>query len=172
MNLTLSKRGDYVVRSAIVLARALESGSLVKIREVVEQTGVPATFASQILADLVRAGIAGSRAGREGGYRLERAPSEVSVLEVVEAAEGPLRAERCALASGPCHWEAVCPMHETWTAATSALREVLGAVSLAEVAERDRLLEEGRLAVPADSHRAPQPSAHRAARRPDRGARG
>jgi Rrf2 family protein len=153
VNLTLSKRGDYVVRSAIALTRALDRGSYVKIREVVAATGVPATFASQILADLVRAGIATSRAGREGGFRLIRRPQEVSVLEVVEAAEGPLRADRCALGSGPCHWEAVCPMHETWMTATASLREVLADVTLAELAERDRLLEEGRLAVPADSHR-------------------
>ena len=122
MNMTLSKRGDYVMRSAIALARAYESGAPRKIREVVADTEVPRTFASQILADLVRAGLAVSRAGRDGGYRLSRPPAEITVLQVVEAAEGSLRAERCALGDGPCRWEAVCPLHETWTKATARAR--------------------------------------------------
>lgn len=154
MNMTLSKRGDYVMRSAICLARAFGQGSWTKLREVVADTEVPATFASQILADLVRAGLVRSKAGRDGGYRLSRAPSDISVLEVIEAGEGPLQAERCALGEGPCRWEAVCPLHETWSKATFALRELLADTSLAEVAVRDAAIEAGTYQVPADSHRA------------------
>ena len=153
MNMTLSKRGDYVMRSAIALARAYESGAPRKIREVVADTEVPRTFASQILADLVRAGLAVSRAGRDGGYRLSRPPAEITVLQVVEAAEGSLRAERCALGDGPCRWEAVCPLHETWTKATARLAELLAETTLAEVAARDVAIETGRYEVPADAHR-------------------
>ena len=153
MNMTLSKRGDYVMRSAIALARAYESGTPRKIRQVVADTEVPQTFASQILADLVRAGLARSRAGRDGGYWLARPPAEISVLEVVEAAEGPLRAERCALGDGPCRWDAVCPLHETWTAATAQLSDLLARTSLAELAARDAALEAGLYAAPADAHR-------------------
>jgi len=153
MNMTLSKRGDYVMRSAIALARAYEGGKPRKIREIVADTEVPRTFASQILSDLVRGGLAVSRAGREGGYRLSRPPEEISVLEVVEAAEGPLRAERCALGEGPCRWEDVCPLHETWTQATSQLAGLLSGTSLAEVAARDAAIDEGRYQVPPDAHR-------------------
>ncbi len=153
MNMTLSKRGDYVMRSAIALARAYDGGKQRKIREVVADTEVPRTFASQILADLVRAGLATSRAGRDGGYRLSRPPENINVLEVVEAAEGPLRAERCALGDGPCRWEAVCPLHETWTQATTRLAELLAGTTLAEVAARDAAIEAGGYAVPPDAHR-------------------
>ncbi|HLI44019.1 MAG TPA: Rrf2 family transcriptional regulator [Acidimicrobiales bacterium] len=151
--MTLSKRGDYVVRSALCLARAYEGGEYRKIREVVAEMAVPQTFASQILADLVRAGLATSRAGQSGGYRLARPPHDVSLLEVIEAAEGPLRSERCALGDGPCRWEQVCPLHETWGAATSALRETLATTSLATIVERDEALERSEYPPPADSHR-------------------
>ena len=153
MDMTLSKRGDYVVRSAISLARAFEEGVPRKIREIVGETEVPQTFASQILADLVLAGIASSRAGRNGGYWLARAPEEISVLEVVEAAEGPLHAERCALGEGPCRWESVCPLHETWSEATAMLRQVLATTTLAELAARDHSIEMGIYPIPVDSHR-------------------
>jgi Rrf2 family protein len=153
MNMTLSKRGDYVMRSAIALARAYEGGAPRKIRELVADTEVPRTFASQILADLVRAGLAVSRAGRDGGYRLSRSPEQISVLQVVEAAEGPLRAERCAIGEGPCRWDDVCPLHETWSEASARLAELLAATTLAEVAARDEAIEAGRYAVPVDAHR-------------------
>jgi Rrf2 family protein len=153
MDMSLSKRGDYVMRSAICLARAFDAGEGRKIREVVAETEIPATFASQILADLVRAGLATSRAGRRGGYRLAREPGRISALEVVEAAEGPLRAERCALGDGPCRWDAVCPLHETWTGATGRVRELLAETTLAELAARDRAIEAGTYEVPPDSHR-------------------
>src|ERR1019366_9874119 len=104
MNMTLSKRGDYVMRAAIFLALA-PAGSSRKIREVVANTEVPAAFAPQILSDLVRAGLATSKAGRGGGYQLSRDAATITALEIVEAAEGPLAAERCALGGGPCKWE-------------------------------------------------------------------
>lgn len=153
MDMTLSKRGDYVTRAAISLARAFDLGTPRKVREVVAETEVPPSFAAQILADLVRAGLATSRAGRVGGYRLARPPETISVLEVVEAGEGPLRSERCALGDGPCRWDAVCPLHETWTAATAGLRHLLSATTLADLAARDAAIEAGTYRVPSDSHR-------------------
>lgn len=150
--MTLSKRGDYVMRSALCLARAYPTGQHRKIRQVVAEVGVPQTYASQILADLVRAGLATSRAGRDGGYLLARPPETISVLEVVEAGEGPLAPERCALGDGPCRWDQVCPLHETWQAATEGLRQALAETTLATAAERDRLSEARAMAVQG-SHR-------------------
>ncbi|MDA8263921.1 MAG: Rrf2 family transcriptional regulator [Actinomycetota bacterium] len=156
--MTLSKRGDYVVRAALCLARAYSSGEPRKIREVVAEMDVPLTYASQILADLVRAELAVSKAGKGGGYRLVRAPEEVSLLEVVEAGEGPLRSERCALGDGPCRWDAVCPLHETWGAATAALRGTLAETTLATLVARDEALEAGTYLAPSDSHRHSDPA--------------
>jgi Rrf2 family protein len=153
MEMTLSKRGDYVVRAALCLGRAYDGGEHRKIREVVAEMDVPQTYASQILAALVHANLAVSRAGRGGGYRLARAPGSVSLLDIVEAGEGPLRAERCALGEGPCRWNAVCPLHETWGAATGALRDTLAQTSLASLVARDKELETGDYPIPFDSHR-------------------
>jgi Rrf2 family protein len=153
MEMTLSKRGDYVVRAALCLARAYDSGEHRKIREVVAEMDVPQTYASQILAALVHANLAVSKAGRGGGYRLVSAPGSITLLDIVEAGEGPLRAERCALGDGPCRWNAVCPLHETWGAATSALRETLAQTSLAALVARDKELEAGDYPTPLDSHR-------------------
>ena len=57
------------------------------------------------------------------------------------------------MGEGPCRWEAVCPVHETWAEATAGLRELLSRTTLAEVAARDAAIEAGTYAVPPDAHR-------------------
>ncbi|MDA8102354.1 MAG: Rrf2 family transcriptional regulator [Nitrospiraceae bacterium] len=153
MNVTLSRRGDYVVRAAICLSRAFQEGKGCKIREVADQAAIPASFAPQVMADLVRSGLATSRAGRNGGYRLARDPADISVLEVIEAGEGEIHSDLCAMGEGPCYWENVCPLHESWREALHSFRKGLSGSTLASLAQRDRELEAGLIEAPADSHR-------------------
>jgi Rrf2 family protein len=136
MDITLSKTADYAVRSALALAEAPDDG-YVTIAEVAEQMALPKTFTPQILGLLARAGIAESKAGRGGGYRLARSPKRISMLEVVEAAEGSLVNGRCTMRGGPCRWEDRCAVHDTWVKAAEALRRSLAHTSLAEVARAD-----------------------------------
>ena len=152
MNVTLSKRGSYAARAAICLARAYGADRPKKLREISAEMDIPRTFVSQILGDLVRAGIAVSTFGRDGGHRLARSPDQVSVADVIEAAEGPLASQRCALGDGPCRWQAVCPLHETMTLATASLRDALSSTTLAMLAERDQAIEAGTYPIPADAH--------------------
>ncbi len=155
MRLKLSKRGDYVVRSAIALANGYELPAPKKLRQISVEMGVPRTFVSQILGDLVQAGLANSFFGANGGYRLTRSPEEITLLEVVEAGEGPLESDTCVLGDEPCHWESVCPLHETWSAASAAMRAELAATTLATLVERDRAIAAGTYHVV--GHRQPSP---------------
>ena len=148
MNLALSKRGDYVVRAVLVLARAYRSGERTKLRQISAETGVPRTYASQILGDLLHAGLAVSSSGLHGGYRLARNPSEVSLLEVVEAGEGPLANGCCPQAEGPSGAVA-CPLHEAWSRASETFRSELATTSLADLLARDEAIEAGAGADPA-----------------------
>jgi Rrf2 family iron-sulfur cluster assembly transcriptional regulator len=153
MDLALSKKGDYVVRAAIALARDWDSGGYRKIREVSEDMTLPLSYTPQILSTLARAGIASARAGRDGGYRLSRSPSEITLLEIVEAAEGSLTPAECALRGGPCRWDGVCALHPAWSTATRVLRESLQGETLAEIATVDEALEAGNFPTPLDTHR-------------------
>ena len=101
------------------------------IAQVAEQMSLPRTFTPQVLGMLARAGIAESKPGRGGGYRLARSPRKISMLEVVEAAEGSLVNERCTMRGGPCRWEDRCAVHDTWVQAAEALRRSLARTSLA-----------------------------------------
>lgn len=146
MNLNLTKRGDYAVRAALHLAaswRGGVAGPYAKVREISSEMDLPRSYTPQVLGLLVRAGLVEARAGRDGGYRLVRPPSKISLLEVVEAAEGPLTPAGCTLRGGPCRWEDVCAVHPFWADASRALRDSLAATSLAQVTEVDRGLEAG-----------------------------
>ena len=75
------------------------------------------------------------------------------MLEIIEAGEGQLRAERCALKDGPCHWGFVCPLHWIWGDAIAALRDTLANVTLATLVANDKALEENIFPMPSESHR-------------------
>lgn len=147
----MSRRGDYAVRAALYLARQ-ESNEAVGVREITAAMAIPQSFAGQILADLTRAGILGARPGRGGGYWLQHEPKDITLLTIVEAAEGTLRAERCALGDGPCRWDSVCPLHTFWQGAVRAVRDQLATVTLADVRDADVALEHG-VVPPPDAHR-------------------
>lgn len=134
VDITLSKTGDYAVRSALALASSHGQGRFVTISEVAERMALPRPFTPQVLGLLAKAGIAESKAGRGGGYRLARDPADISILEVVEAAEGSLINTRCTLRGGPCRRDDRCVVHDTWMAAGEAFRRALAATTLAEVA--------------------------------------
>ena len=153
MDLTLTRRGDYVVRAAIALARASTNGRYRKIREISCEMEIPATYTPQILVLLAHAGLATARAGRGGGYRLSRDPSEIRLAEVVQAGEGRLRPDHCTLRGGPCRWDMMCALHPAWSAATNAFLDSLGTVSLASVMNVDVALDKGTYPIAGDSHR-------------------
>ena len=143
MDLALTRRGDYAVRAALCLAQRSGQDGYVKIREVAQTMGLPASYTPQVLRLLAEAGLAEARAGRDGGYRLTRPPGQVALLEVVEAAEGLFTLERCILRGGPCHWEQACAVHAAWSAAVQAVRDSLRRTTLADLVAADTRIEAG-----------------------------
>ncbi len=72
------------------------------------------------------------------------APETISLLAVVEAAEGPFSLERCILRGGPCHWEDACAVHTAWATAMQACRDSLRNTTLADLVSADDRLRSGR----------------------------
>ena len=151
MKLVPTRRTDYAIRALVFIANAEESP--VKARDVGEAMDLPTGVLQQVLRELQVAGIVSSRPGPAGGFALARPPDQITVLQIVEAMEGPLRTSACALRGGPCHWDDVCALHRVWSSAREALCGELDEATLDQVAADDRALAAGELPVPADSHR-------------------
>jgi Rrf2 family transcriptional regulator, iron-sulfur cluster assembly transcription factor len=147
VELSLGRRADYAIRATLDLAHHRDA--LRKAREIGEAMAVPPSFLPQILAQLVRAGIATSTAGPRGGYGLACAPADVSLLDVIVAVDGEVAATRCVLRGGPCRWEDMCAVHIPWAQAQQAMTEELAATSFERLLELDRSLAIGDLDVPA-----------------------
>ncbi|HKH99753.1 MAG TPA: Rrf2 family transcriptional regulator [Candidatus Sulfotelmatobacter sp.] len=129
----ITRATDYAVRVMIHLA-GLPPGSTVRQSELSKATDVSGHFLSKVLQQLVRSGLIRSQRGSGGGYVLALAPNSVSLLDVVEAMEGPVRLNQC-LEEGPsCDKKSWCPAHQVWAEAQAAVGNVLGSASIASLA--------------------------------------
>jgi len=131
----ITRAADYAVRVVIHLA-SLPVGVNVHRPDIAKATNVAASFLSKVLQQLVQAGMVASQRGSRGGFRLAVAIQAISVLDVVEAIEGPIRLNTC-LEPGPsCDRKGWCPAHEVWIEAQGALVNVLRNASVAGLAEK------------------------------------
>src|ERR1700722_19214703 len=89
----ISAKADYAVRAAVELAAA--SGEKpVKAERIATAQAIPLNFLENILGELRHSGIVRSHRGAEGGFRLAKDPSEITVADVIRAVEGPLASVR------------------------------------------------------------------------------
>jgi Rrf2 family protein len=142
MQVALGRKGDYSVRAMLEVARHHGEGRR-KAREIATVMDIPARYATQILADLVRQDLLMAVAGPDGGYSLARPPGEITLLDVVDATEGPTTLDTCVLRGGPCDWTEACPIHATWWKAQQAFVDVLAGVTLADLVDIDVGIEAG-----------------------------
>ncbi len=150
MQVALGRRGDYAVRAVLDIARQANAGRR-KAREIAASMEIPDRYLTQILAQLVNEGLLNAVAGPDGGYSLARPPETITLLDVVEAAEGPISLDVCVLRGGPCEWDEVCPIHTPWSRAQQALMEELSNASFTELAGFAGEIEAGSYKVPEDT---------------------
>ena len=100
--ITLTRRGDYAVRAMLALATFSEEPGRISARRLADLMAIPARFLPHVLHDLSQAGLVEGQIGRSGGYRLARRPARITLLEIVEAAEGDGGQPTCVLRGGPC----------------------------------------------------------------------
>lgn len=97
----LTRAADYAVRVMIHLA-TLPEGTRVQRNALAEATDVPESFMSKVLQGLVRARLVVSRRGVEGGFELAKDAEQISLLNVVEAIEGPIQLNFCLGSADAC----------------------------------------------------------------------
>ena len=130
--ITVSDRSRSAVLALTELAQRAAPGPVATV-EIAERRGVPLHCLEQVFSALRRAGILRSQRGVKGGYSFRRAPAEVTVLEVVEAVDGPLR--RAEGEDGSPARRAAAD--DLWDEVRERLADLLGGVTVAELAERE-----------------------------------
>ena len=120
-------------RSAVLALTELAqrgSSAPVPILEVAEARGIPLHFLEQLFAGLRRAGILQSQRGVKGGYSFRRPPAEITILDVVETVDGRIGSPAGAAVT-------VEGTESVWAEARATLAELLGALTIADMVERE-----------------------------------
>jgi Rrf2 family protein len=133
--LRISRKIDYAIRAMIHLA-SIPPGVVVPFREIGKKMDVPEDFLAKIMKTLVDHGIARSTRGPRGGYKLARPAESINVLEVIEAAEGPVAVNVCLDDDDACSRQSFCTMTSVWREGQERMLDVFRATSLASLAER------------------------------------
>ena len=127
----VSAKADYAVRAAVELAAAGEGP--VKGDRIAKAQGIPLRFLENILGELRHAGIVRSQRGAEGGYWLARRPEEITLADVFRAVEGPLASVRSESPEDLTYAGSAVALRDIWVALRAGIREVLEAITLADV---------------------------------------
>ena len=122
----LSRHADYALR--IVLDLALRPSS--RIGDIAQRTRAPSAFLAKIVRDLVRRRLVRSLRGRKGGVALARPASRITVLQVIEAVDGPLALNRCLPDGGGCPLSRMCPARPLWLKLQKIVTDELKAVTI------------------------------------------
>jgi Rrf2 family protein len=125
----ITRRTDYAIRLMLALAEA--GGGPVSVRERAERQQVPYAFARGIQRELVAAGLATTTRGATGGLSLARPASEITLLDVIEAVEGPIALNICTADPDWCQRMGACSVHQVWRGADDLVKEYFGSKSLA-----------------------------------------
>lgn len=129
-----SKASTYAVLAAIEIARhdlnPKTNGSM-RAAEIAKQFSLPAAYAAKVMTQLVRANILHSDRGPRGGFRLTRAPEQISLLEIVEAVDGQFEVEPGMLSS-PEAQGSLAGVNKVFAEVVQETRKILGGKNIGD----------------------------------------
>ncbi len=131
----VTRASEYAMLGLLALARRPE-GAVAMVDALAQEEGVPATFLGKIFQSLAKAGIVKSARGSGGGFSLLRPASAITVLEVIEAVEGPIAFQRCLEPEADCTHMGGCALCGLFTEAQDRVKEVFARTSVAELSGR------------------------------------
>lgn len=143
----VSQRTIYGVLAALDLAlQALQNGVMpVQAKSISRRQAIPLRFLEQVLHTMKKAGLVDSLRGAQGGYLLKKGPETISLAEIVEALEGPFSSDREPFSHrGQSRVRADSLLGLIWDRVRQAELGVLSAVTLQQLTERHRQLEQKR----------------------------
>jgi len=129
----LTRKGEYAIRGIVYLATR-PGDQVCLLSDIAAAVDVPQTFLAKIFQQFSKIGLVRSYRGTGGGFVLGRTPDRISLLEVVEAVEGPIVPNRCVTGEGECNRSKNCNVHPVWVNVQSQVRDILAKVTLQELA--------------------------------------
>ncbi len=95
------------------------------VEDIAKEMQIPKSFLAKIVQKLARASLVKSFRGVKGGFQLARLPGEISLLDVMEAIEGEVSLNACAIDQSYCVRSKTCPVHPAWVEVRKDVRKIL-----------------------------------------------
>lgn len=137
--LRLTKKADYSLIALKHFAiKQQERGTAVSAKEVSDSCGIPLPLLSKLLQKLGKSGFLLSEYGTNGGYRLARAPKQISTLEVIRAIDGPIVLANCFTEHAVCGHSDRCTVRKPLRRIHEGILDLLQGVSIQDMVDDER----------------------------------
>lgn len=131
----LSTRGKYGLYAMYYLA--LHQGEGPKSLQSVATMGIPKQYLEQLLGNLRRAGLVSTVRGAQGGYQIAKMPKDISLLEIMDAMEGPIELSECMGDENLCEHSCECPVRRVWQRLTDTINREFSLITLESMLNQD-----------------------------------
>lgn len=131
----ITRQADYAVRAVLYLS-GLDNRRRAPTSEIAQIQHIPPSFLAKIVSQLSVAGVVQTSRGARGGVSLARAANEISLLEVVEAIDGPIMLNECVFDANACVFGDDCPVQDVWCNAQKTLVKTLSGTTFAALAHQ------------------------------------
>jgi Rrf2 family protein len=128
----ITRQADYALRAMLYLAQ-LEPGQRAATSQIAEKQRIPPSFLAKIISQLSIAGLIHTSRGARGGVSMARSPEAISMLEVVEAIDGPIALNECSQSADVCPFGGNCPLRVIWCGTQIELIEKLRKTTFTQV---------------------------------------
>lgn len=112
----ITRQADYAIRAMLYLARQVD-GVRSATSQIADEQQIPPSFLAKIISQLSISGLIHTSRGAKGGVILAKTPAEISLLDVVEAIDGPINLNVCAHDEKNCPFGEDCPVQSIWSEA-------------------------------------------------------
>lgn len=143
----ITSKTKYALKALMILAdEKADNGNSLRIEEIAERSGTPKRFLEHILLDLKRAGLIGSRRGRNGGYELIKDARTISLASVLRLIDGPMAPLPCLSRNAyqrceDCADEQACRVRAVFGSFYSAYVLMIESLTLADLKNEGQTLE-------------------------------
>jgi Rrf2 family protein len=130
----ITRQADYAVRAMVYLAQ-LGPEKRAATGMIAREKSIPPSFLAKIVSQLSVAGLLQTSRGARGGVSLARPAEAISLLDVIEAIDGPIILNDCVAESATCTFDESCPLKPVWCDAQKMLVDHLSKATFAQFAE-------------------------------------
>ena len=131
----ITRQAEYAVRTVYYLAQQ-DPGVSIATGRIAKEQDIPSPFLAKIVMQLSAVGIVHTSRGARGGVRLAKSPANITLLEIVEAVDGPIEINDCVLDDSCCQRTETCPVRHAWTEARADLVKHLARANFGQLIAR------------------------------------